>query len=224
MTAMRSTDFVHAVSPLCLVAHVLAEDKKRRKRYAAGGAVAGSLRQSIEDAGDENATFAERRANRDRLDRTPPWTGDNNERSDRHLPPDLAQRRQRFDPAPSLTMRGQLEEDVPHLAHGGALLPQDEEAFQSWYAQMARDNHLDPNVDAPEHHYDMRGAYQSGSRGALSADDNRLHFPSRFKTDDHPNRSEEHTSELQSPDHLVCRLLLEKKKKNHNISHKPIGH
>src|SRR5258708_18206452 len=31
-------------------------------------------------------------------------------------------------------------------------------------------------------------------------------------------RSEEHTSELQSPDHLVCRLLLEKKKKmSHTI-------
>src|SRR5258708_18355426 len=29
---------------------------------------------------------------------------------------------------------------------------------------------------------------------------------------DEPPRSEEHTSELQSPDHLVCRLLLEKKK------------
>src|SRR5574344_2230902 len=28
----------------------------------------------------------------------------------------------------------------------------------------------------------------------------------------HEGRSEEHTSELQSPDHLVCRLLLEKKK------------
>src|SRR5437764_4532533 len=28
------------------------------------------------------------------------------------------------------------------------------------------------------------------------------------------NRSEEHTSELQSPMYLVCRLLLEKKKKN----------
>src|SRR5258708_22878136 len=26
-----------------------------------------------------------------------------------------------------------------------------------------------------------------------------------------PDRSEEHTSELQSPDHLVCRLLLQKK-------------
>src|SRR5258708_18867640 len=29
---------------------------------------------------------------------------------------------------------------------------------------------------------------------------------------DYNHRSEEHTSELQSPDHLVCRLLLEKKK------------
>src|SRR5256885_6990244 len=36
-------------------------------------------------------------------------------------------------------------------------------------------------------------------------------------------RSEEHTSELQSPCNLVCRLLLEKKKKNspqHLLSHK----
>src|SRR5438552_14552886 len=39
-------------------------------------------------------------------------------------------------------------------------------------------------------------------------------------------RSEEHTSELQSPDHLVCRLLLEKKKKkihtkNNHRNNKP---
>src|SRR5258708_16205129 len=32
------------------------------------------------------------------------------------------------------------------------------------------------------------------------------------KTHGIDQRSEEHTSELQSPDHLVCRLLLEKKK------------
>src|SRR5258708_23304343 len=31
-------------------------------------------------------------------------------------------------------------------------------------------------------------------------------------------RSEEHTSELQSPDHLVCRLLLEKKKTKHHLN------
>src|SRR5690348_17819116 len=31
-------------------------------------------------------------------------------------------------------------------------------------------------------------------------------------------RSEEHTSELQSPVHLVCRLLLEKKNKNRTVT------
>src|SRR5690348_17976901 len=33
-------------------------------------------------------------------------------------------------------------------------------------------------------------------------------------------RSEEHTSELQSPVHLVCRLLLEKKKSTYHCSHR----
>src|ERR1039458_10892289 len=35
----------------------------------------------------------------------------------------------------------------------------------------------------------------------------------------HPQRSEEHTSELQSLRHLVCRLLLEKKNKKHTLQH-----
>src|SRR5258708_17802879 len=34
-------------------------------------------------------------------------------------------------------------------------------------------------------------------------------------------RSEEHTSELQSPDHLVCRLLLEKKKQTKRVYNPP---
>src|SRR5258708_20226005 len=34
----------------------------------------------------------------------------------------------------------------------------------------------------------------------------------------HWHRSEEHTSELQSPDHLVCPLLLQKKKLIHQLS------
>src|SRR5258708_18115906 len=38
----------------------------------------------------------------------------------------------------------------------------------------------------------------------------------RQSAEDGDGRSEEHTSELQSPDHLVCRLLLEKKKKTKN--------
>src|SRR5258708_31001656 len=47
-------------------------------------------------------------------------------------------------------------------------------------------------------------AYRYGSEGSLGG---QRHAARRR------SRSEEHTSELQSPDHLVCRLLLEKKKK-----------
>src|SRR5438552_11781381 len=50
---------------------------------------------------------------------------------------------------------------------------------------------------------------------AVEAEDHEAH---RHERPEHQGphhrvvRSEEHTSELQSPDHLVCRLLLEKKK------------
>src|SRR5258708_11508045 len=49
--------------------------------------------------------------------------------------------------------------------------------------------------------------------------DLQLQFDNIFSRwlDGHELRSEEHTSELQSPDHLVCRLLLEKKKKKNAI-------
>src|SRR2546426_4377846 len=40
----------------------------------------------------------------------------------------------------------------------------------------------------------------------------------RFDLTGRPMRSEEHTSELQSPCNLVCRLLLEKKKKKIKIN------
>src|SRR5258708_24924754 len=51
-----------------------------------------------------------------------------------------------------------------------------------------------------------------------------LHLESTYRwslsldTSSLAERSEEHTSELQSPDHLVCRLLLEKKKSKHKVS------
>src|SRR5690348_18212491 len=47
-----------------------------------------------------------------------------------------------------------------------------------------------------------RGRAEQGSQGQVPAARRRRRR----------NRSEEHTSELQSPVHLVCRLLLEKKK------------
>src|SRR5258708_25020442 len=56
-----------------------------------------------------------------------------------------------------------------------------------WRVFSVRWNAADANLA-------IQGAMRSAWRGALDL------------------RSEEHTSELQSPDHLVCRLLLEKKK------------
>src|SRR5947199_9411234 len=47
-----------------------------------------------------------------------------------------------------------------------------------------------------------------------------LHEPGLVHGGSSGDRSEEHTSELQSLRHLVCRLLLEKKKKPHNAKHK----
>src|SRR5256885_3268128 len=46
----------------------------------------------------------------------------------------------------------------------------------------------------------------------------------RRKGKPEPFRSEEHTSELQSPCNLVCRLLLEKKKRICNLLRRRSGH
>src|SRR5437764_10244137 len=48
-----------------------------------------------------------------------------------------------------------------------------------------------------------------------SAGARRTPDPWRHRAHHGPGRSEEHTSELQSPMYLVCRLLLEKKKKKY---------
>src|SRR5688500_19361172 len=60
----------------------------------------------------------------------------------------------------------------------------------------------------------QRAIQNASDRGNYSADDlNRLvvDFESSVNQLDRRLRSEEHTSELQSPCNLVCRLLLEKK-------------
>src|SRR5437762_7424425 len=42
-------------------------------------------------------------------------------------------------------------------------------------------------------------------------------LPEKHGREEQQDRSEEHTSELQSPMYLVCRLLLEKKKQQHSL-------
>src|SRR5947208_10544346 len=57
------------------------------------------------------------------------------------------------------------------------------------------------------------GARGKRPRGVPPLDPPALRHAAHLGTHGQRQRSEEHTSELQSPDHLVCRLLLEKKKK-----------
>src|SRR5256885_11093433 len=59
--------------------------------------------------------------------------------------------------------------------------------------------------------------FRSGAKFALSNSQSPdlTSLPRRRRIICGSKRSEEHTSELQSPCNLVCRLLLEKKKKTH---------
>src|SRR5207244_10947672 len=54
-----------------------------------------------------------------------------------------------------------------------------------------------------------------GPRGPSGRPRPSVPWPSSMPCPAPPSRSEEHTSELQSPDHLVCRLLLEKQKQKY---------
>src|SRR5256885_3851733 len=61
------------------------------------------------------------------------------------------------------------------------------------------------------------GLLKRGLVSAVATDAHDLtHRPPIMSAAREAIRSEEHTSELQSPCNLVCRLLLEKKKKKHN--------
>src|SRR5690348_11583244 len=67
----------------------------------------------------------------------------------------------------------------------------------------------------------FRGAYHGDTTGAMAVSDpdDGMHATFRGLLPRQIVRSEEHTSELQSPVHLVCRLLLEKKKKKETAAY-----
>src|SRR2546421_5640808 len=74
-------------------------------------------------------------------------------------------------------------------------------------AHPHRDAHVVPKqIDHPHGTYCGKRNGQSYNRG--------LRDRPSIEVQEQENRSEEHTSELQSRSDLVCRLLLEKKKKN----------
>src|SRR4051794_41263373 len=85
---------------------------------------------------------------------------------------------------------------------------------------LSRHDVLEATVAAfIEHGYDATSMGMLSTRLGLSKAAIYHHFPAKVELlsaaldEALGGRSEEHTSELQSPVHLVCRLLLEKKKK-----------
>src|SRR5438094_6413083 len=77
--------------------------------------------------------------------------------------------------------------------------------------EIARHDRLDRDLQLPALPDDVRGL---GPEPGEAADGfGRATLGARLEQPPQQDRSEEHTSELQSPYDLVCRLLLEKKKK-----------
>src|SRR5258707_2920742 len=75
--------------------------------------------------------------------------------------------------------------------------------FRSLCLGWARADH--PDLDARFRRDDLADGYRRHRQRYQAVSDGGL---------GHADRSEEHTSELQSRQYLVCRLLLEKKKRN----------
>src|SRR5205807_5528296 len=67
-------------------------------------------------------------------------------------------------------------------------------------------------------HFDGHRAAQRVSAGLVGKTENSDRLRSEIRHQLANDRSEEHTSELQSPCNLVCRLLLEKKKAKHTTN------
>src|SRR5688572_32580697 len=82
------------------------------------------------------------------------------------------------------------------------------------YTTLFRSQHLRHHSTPPRRLLGARSRARLRARGdRRKADGPRRAVDRRERTDERGRRSEEHTSELQSQSNLVCRLLLEKKKK-----------
>src|SRR2546426_5994507 len=82
--------------------------------------------------------------------------------------------------------------------------------FRSLPTEIAPRLVAEPPVELHAHHVDAR---EVDGRAELADEARRVEGGAARELAALEERSEEHTSELQSPCNLVCRLLLEKKKK-----------
>src|SRR5690625_5920886 len=91
-------------------------------------------------------------------------------------------------------------------ACAGANEEENTETESNTEENVANNNEMD--MEESDTNEDMEGMDHSGMNHSSTGE-----IPEGLQEADNP-RSEEHTSELQSRGHLVCRLLLEKKKNN----------
>src|SRR2546422_3247072 len=103
-----------------------------------------------------------------------------------------------YDSAQTLTLTGVIRESGYEHPHGHVKL---EVPGKTWHVVLA-----------PPTRMERRGLLSSML--AVGTQATVVGYPHRRTPASRRPRSEEHTSELQSRLHLVCRLLLEKKKKN----------
>src|SRR5258708_4446387 len=115
------------------------------------------------------------------------------------------------------SLRNRKERDVRHQQPQQRTLvalrvenPRDSEKAQSCPHRSDRQQRLPPQLVNHCHPQQRRHHVHAADRYRLKTSRNLAEASSCKNIG--KSRSEEHTSELQSPDHLVCRLLLEKKK------------
>lgn len=115
---------------------------------------------------------------------------------------------------------------------------QQEKEFQSWYAEIAEKNKLDPNPDDPRHFYDYRSYYKDLKAGItqppeFKPEHNQYRMPDKYKLPGHPDYytkqdpstwTEEQTKKYmkehpaQNPqEEIQQELLLEQKKQDKKI-------
>src|SRR5256885_12050121 len=86
--------------------------------------------------------------------------------------------------------------------------------FRSSTADQTRSSLLSSRIDSPQELHRIQQRVRLPTVPANSIHSDRIPRDTLLLRQNDP-RSEEHTSELQSPCNLVCRLLLEKKKIEH---------
>jgi len=69
-----------------------------------------------------------------------------------------------------------------------ALSKDEEEKFQRWYAHWAKVTRVNPDPDSPKHYYDYRKAYKLGLTPKFDPTDQKYHWTSEPKGEEHPTR------------------------------------